>query len=114
VLVFLWQDNNSGIGKAPGGLLNRPTHPTSAPARLTGTPLPSIVMSTVHSIHLVEDGIERFRRRPRVTSTNAKNVRDVFPALRIGRAGPRAALGLAGQAGREVAVVRGRSEVRPA
>jgi hypothetical protein len=35
-------------------------------------------MSTVHSIHLPNNVIERFRRRPRVTSTNAKNVRDVF------------------------------------
>jgi hypothetical protein len=35
-------------------------------------------MSTVHSIHLSTDVIERLRRRPRVTSTNAKNVRDVF------------------------------------
>jgi hypothetical protein len=78
ILVFLWQDNNSVIGKTPGGLPNRPTHPTSAPARLTGAPLRPIMMSTVHSIHLVEDVIERFRRRPRVTSTNAKNVRDVF------------------------------------
>jgi hypothetical protein len=35
-------------------------------------------MSTVHSIHLVKDVVKHFRRRPRVTFTNAKNVRDVF------------------------------------
>jgi hypothetical protein len=32
ILVFLWQDNNSVIGKTPGGLLNRPTHPAFLPA----------------------------------------------------------------------------------
>jgi hypothetical protein len=32
VLVFLWQDNNSVIGKTPGDLLNRPTHPAFLPA----------------------------------------------------------------------------------
>jgi hypothetical protein len=35
-------------------------------------------MLTVYFIHLLIDVIERLRRRPRVISTNAKNVRDVF------------------------------------
>jgi hypothetical protein len=63
MLVFLWQDNNSVIGKIPGGLPNRPTHPTSSPARLTSHPPPR-VMSTVYFIHLPIDVIERLRRRP--------------------------------------------------
>jgi hypothetical protein len=35
-------------------------------------------MLIVHFIHLFSDVIKRFRRRPRVIFTNAKNVRDVF------------------------------------
>jgi len=68
VLVFLWQDNNAVIGKILSfNIFNR--------IRLTGV---FLVMSTVHSIHLPEDVIERLRRRPKATSTNAKNVREVF------------------------------------
>ena len=58
ILVFLWQDNNSVIGKAseafPIGLLS--TTPTSA---ANGCLPLSIVCLTVHSIHLPTDVIER-------------------------------------------------------
>jgi hypothetical protein len=77
ILIFLWQDNNSVIGKASEtfliGLLS--ITPTSA---ANGCPLLPIMCLTVHSIHLPTDVIEKLRRKPRVTFINAKNVRDVF------------------------------------
>jgi hypothetical protein len=36
------------------------------------------VVSTVHSIHLPTDVVETLRRRPRVTSSNARNVKPIF------------------------------------
>jgi hypothetical protein len=82
MLIFLWQDNNAVIGKlSPGCPPHLPLFVYRVPPplsynRLTGAfPL---VVSTVHSIHLPSDVIERNRRRPRVTSTNARNVGPIF------------------------------------
>jgi hypothetical protein len=36
------------------------------------------IIITVHNIHSFKDIVERDRKRPRVISTNAKNVRKVF------------------------------------
>jgi hypothetical protein len=37
-----------------------------------------LVITTVHNIHFQENVIERNRKKPRVTSINAKNIREVF------------------------------------
>jgi hypothetical protein len=82
VLIFLWQDNNAVIGKlSPERPPQSPLYTCRVPPllsydKLTGA-LP-LVISTVHSIHLPEDVVERLRRRPRVSSTNARNVGEVF------------------------------------
>lgn len=44
--------------------------------QLTGALL--LVVSTVHSIHLPTDVVKVLRKRPRVTSSNARNVKPVF------------------------------------
>jgi hypothetical protein len=77
ILIFLWQDNNFVISKIseafPIDLLS-----TIFISAVNGCSPLLIIYSTVHSIHLSIDIIERLRRRSRMISINTKNIRDVF------------------------------------